>query len=268
MSDPILALRNLHIQFQANPPLRAVEGISLELERGQTLGVVGESGSGKSVTALSIMGLVPSPPGQVSGEVWFRAGAEAEPVNLLTLSREELRRYRGGKISMIFQEPMSSLNPVYSCGYQIVEAIQQHCADLPNVEARRQAINLMQEVKLLPDDREILEQCLAEWQKTHPNEPLANRLLVQQMNLQKQAMFDRYPHQLSGGQIQRVMTAMAICCNPVLLIADEPTTALDVTVQARILDLLRELRDRRGMSILFITHRSRHHRRNRRPRRG
>ncbi len=256
MSDPILTIRDLQIQFQtADLPLKAVDGISLELERGQTIGIVGESGSGKSVTALSVMGLIPHPPGQVTGgEIWFRESAEAQPVNLLGLPREQLRQYRGGKISMIFQEPMTSLNPVYSCGYQIVEAIQQHSPDLPMVEARRQAINLMQEVKLLPDDRELLEQCLAEWQQQQPNETLPNRLLVQQMNLQKQAMFERYPHQLSGGQIQRVMIAMAICCNPALLIADEPTTALDVTVQARTLDLLRELRDRRGMSILFITH--------------
>ena len=256
MNDPILTIRDLQIQFQtAAGPLRAVDGISFELGRGQTLGIVGESGSGKSVTALSVMGLIPNPPGQVTGgEIWFRDAADLEPVNLLTVSREQLRQYRGGKISMIFQEPMSSLNPVYSCGYQIVEAIQQHCPGLPMVEARRQAINLMQEVKLLPDDRQLLAQCLAAWQKANPHETLPNRLLVQQMNLQKQAMFDRYPHQLSGGQIQRVMIAMAICCNPTLLIADEPTTALDVTVQSCILDLLRELRDRRGMSILFITH--------------
>ena len=256
MNDPILTIRDLQIQFQtAEGPLRAVDGISFELGRGQTLGIVGESGSGKSVTALSVMGLIPNPPGQVTGgEIWFKDSAEMEPVNLLTVSREQLRQYRGGKISMIFQEPMSSLNPVYSCGYQIVEAIQQHCPGLPMVEARRQAINLMQEVKLLPDDRQLLAQCLAAWQKANPHETLPNRLLVQQMNLQKQAMFDRYPHQLSGGQIQRVMIAMAICCNPTLLIADEPTTALDVTVQSCILDLLRELRDRRGMSILFITH--------------
>jgi len=256
MNDPILTIRDLQVQFQTvEGPLRAVDGISFELGRGQTLGIVGESGSGKSVTALSVIGLIPHPPGQVSGgEIWFRDSAEMEPVNLLTLSREQLRPYRGGKISMIFQEPMSSLNPVYSCGYQIVEAIQQHCPDLPMVEARRQAINLMQEVKLLPADQDLLAQCLAEWQKANPHETLPNRLLVQQMNLQKQAMFDRYPHQLSGGQIQRVMIAMAICCNPTLLIADEPTTALDVTVQSCILDLLRELRDRRGMSILFITH--------------
>ena len=256
MNDPILTIRDLQIQFQtAEGSLRAVDGISFELGRGQTLGIVGESGSGKSVTALSVMGLIPNPPGQVTGgEIWFRDAADLEPVNLLTVSREQLRQYRGGKISMIFQEPMSSLNPVYSCGYQIVEAIQQHCPGLPTVEARRQAINLMQEVKLLPDDRQLLAQCLAAWQKANPHETLPNRLLVQQMNLQKQAMFDRYPHQLSGGQIQRVMIAMAICCNPTLLIADEPTTALDVTVQSCILDLLRELRDRRGMSILFITH--------------
>lgn len=256
MSDPILTLRGLQVQFQSNGyPVKAVDGISFEVKRGQTIGIVGESGSGKSVTALSVMGLVPNPPGKiVGGEIWFQESAEAAPVDLLTLPKEQLRQYRGGKISMIFQEPLSSLNPVYTCGYQIVEAIRQHCPDIPPPEARRQAIGLLQEVKLLPSDEELQQRCLDEWQTMQPGSTLSERELMQQVNQHKQAMLDRYPHELSGGQIQRVMIAMAICCNPSLLIADEPTTALDVTVQARILDLLRELRDRRGMSILFITH--------------
>lgn len=256
MSNPILDIRDLQVQFQANESLvKAVDGISLTLQRGQTIGIVGESGSGKSVTALTVMGLVACPPGRVAGgEIWFRETEADEPVNLLNLSKEQLRQYRGGKISMIFQEPMSSLNPVYTCGYQIVEALRQHYPDISVPEARRQAIGLLQEVKLLAKDEDLQQRCLEDWQKTNPGRELSDRELMQQVNQQKQAMFDRYPHQLSGGQIQRVMIAMAICCNPTLLIADEPTTALDVTVQARILDLLRELRDRRGMSILFITH--------------
>lgn len=255
MSDTILAVRDLQVQFQAQHFVNAVDGISFEIRRGQTIGIVGESGSGKSVTALSLMGLVPCPPGKITGgEIWFRESADAAPVNLLALSKEQLRQYRGGKISMIFQEPMSSLNPVYSCGYQLVEAIRQHCPTVTPTEARRQAMALLQEVKLLPSDEDLQQRCLEEWQKANPGEPLSERDLVQQVARHKQAMLDRYPHELSGGQIQRVMIAMAISCNPALLIADEPTTALDVTVQARILDLLRELRDRRGMSILFITH--------------
>jgi peptide/nickel transport system ATP-binding protein len=261
MSDSILTIRDLQVQFQTQTQtIQAVDGISFEVKRGQTIGIVGESGSGKSVTALAIMGLIPNPPGRVTGgEIWFQESASepVEPVNLLALSQEQLRQYRGGKVSMIFQEPMSSLNPVYTCGYQIVEALRQHYPDIPPAEARRQAVNLLQEVKLLPDDAELEARIQADWQKSGQKSglpDLSERELMQQVNQQKQAMLDRYPHELSGGQIQRVMIAMAICCNPVLLIADEPTTALDVTVQARILDLLRELRDRRGMSILFITH--------------
>ncbi|MCU0524552.1 MAG: ABC transporter ATP-binding protein [Elainella sp. Prado103] len=256
MSQPILQICDLEVQFHTNEvPIRAVDRISLEVKRGQTIGIVGESGSGKSVTALAVMGLVPSPPGQVvGGEIWFWQSENAEPVNLLALSQEQLRQYRGGQISMIFQEPMSSLNPVYTCGYQIIEAIQQHCPSLSIAEARRQAVSLLQEVKLLPGDSELQQRCLEEWQKANPEGELGDRELMQQVNRQKQAFLDRYPHELSGGQIQRIMIAIAICCNPAVLIADEPTTALDVTVQATILDLLRELRDRRGMSILFITH--------------
>lgn len=255
MSDTILDIRDLQVQFQTNGlPIKAVDGISFEIKRGQTIGIVGESGSGKSVTALSVMGLIPTPGGITAGQIWFQESAAEPPINLLELSKEQLRQYRGGKISMIFQEPLSSLNPVYTCGYQIIEAIRQHCPTISPTEARRQAMGLLQEVKLLPSDEQLQQRCLEEWQKNQPQAKLSDRELMQQVNQLKQAMLDRYPHQLSGGQIQRVMIAMAICCNPALLIADEPTTALDVTVQARILDLLRELRDRRGMSILFITH--------------
>ncbi|NJN57107.1 MAG: ABC transporter ATP-binding protein [Leptolyngbyaceae cyanobacterium SL_5_9] len=267
MSDTILDVRNLQVQFRAEDRLvRAVDGISFTVQRGQTLGIVGESGSGKSVTSLAVMGLIPCPPGRVAGgEIWFRGLEEdAEPVNLLALAPEQMQRYRGGAVSMIFQEPLSSLNPVFTCGFQLIEAIRQH-QDIPVPEARRRAVNLLQEVKLLPSDEELKQRCLEEWQKKvavpagagRPSVAAAEpseREILQEVNRQKHAILERYPHELSGGQIQRVMIAMAISCNPSLLIADEPTTALDVTVQATILDLLRELRDRRGMSMIFITH--------------
>ncbi|OLP19561.1 ABC transporter ATP-binding protein [Leptolyngbya sp. 'hensonii'] len=257
MTDTVLSVRNLQVQFRSDSNLvQAIDDISFQVERGQTLGIVGESGSGKSVTALSIMGLLP-PTGRVmGGEIWFHssAAAETEAINLLALPPHRRREYRGGEISMIFQEPMSSLNPVYTIGFQLTEAICLH-QQISEAEARRRAIALLQEVKLLPSD-EILEQrYLKEFTAQNPGqEPPTGGALQRQINAQKLAVLDRYPHQLSGGQIQRVMIAMAISCNPTLLIADEPTTALDVTVQATILDLLRELRDRRQMSILFITH--------------
>jgi peptide/nickel transport system ATP-binding protein len=262
MSDKILDVHNLQVQFQTNEQLiRAVDGISFQLNRGQTLGIVGESGSGKSVTALAVMGLVPSPPGKVTGgEISFRGlkgnGGVLEPIDLLKLPENQRQQYRGNQISMIFQEPMSSLNPVYTCGFQLIEALRQH-QTISKAEARRQAIALLQEVKLIPSNELLRHRCLEEWHQhttASPNTQPDERQLQHQINYQKLAFLDRYPHQLSGGQIQRVMIAIAISCNPAILIADEPTTALDVTVQATILDLLRELRDRRGMSIIFVTH--------------
>jgi peptide/nickel transport system ATP-binding protein len=250
MSDPILDVKHLSVNFEVEDRLiKAVNDISFQVQRGQTLGIVGESGSGKSVTSLAVMGLVPNPPGKiVDGEIWLSPRGEgARPVDLCTLSDSQMRSYRGGAVSMIFQEPMSSLNPVYTCGFQMVEAIREH-RNMPKEEACNLAINLLQEVKLLPSDDELR----AIIQETEPN--LTENELQTEIFQRKQAILNRYPHELSGGQIQRVMIAMAISCNPSLLIADEPTTALDVTVQATILDLLRELRDNRGMSLIFITH--------------
>jgi peptide/nickel transport system ATP-binding protein len=256
MNDTILDVRNLQVEFQTSECLiNAVDNISFQVQRGQTLGIVGESGSGKSVTSLAVMGLIPYPGRVTGGEIWFQSReAGTQPVDLLRLSKPQMQPYRGGQVAMIFQEPLSSLNPVYTCGFQIMEAIRQHEPTIAPAEARRRAINLLQEVKLLPSDAELQDHCLEQWRKNNPDGVLSDRDLAKQVGQHKHAILDRYPHELSGGQIQRIMIAMAICSNPSLLIADEPTTALDVTVQAKTLDLLRELRDRRGMSMMFITH--------------
>ncbi len=248
LSDTILDVSNLSVHFEVDDQhIKAVNDISFQVRRGQTLGIVGESGSGKSVTSLAVMGLVPEPPGRVvGGEIWFNPG-NGSKVDLCTLPERQRQGYRGGQISMIFQEPMSSLNPVYTVGFQMVEAIRQHQTIIPE-EARAQAVARLQEVKLLPTDANLRAEVLA----ISPG--IKEGDLRLEITRRQQAMLNRYPHELSGGQIQRVMIAMAISCNPALLIADEPTTALDVTVQATILDLLRELRDRRGMSLMFITH--------------
>ncbi len=233
----ILDVRDLQVEFFTDGKrVKAVDGISFELHRGQTLGIVGESGSGKSVTSLAVMGLVPTPGVVSKGEIYFQDESDAAPVDLLQLPPKRMQRYRGGQIAMIFQEPMSSLNPVYTIGFQLTEAIGLH-RRVSAKEAQKLAIASLQEVKLLDSDRSLEQQYGSQQQYQH-----------------KQAMLERYPHELSGGQLQRVMIAMAIACNPEVLIADEPTTALDVTVQATILDLLRELRDRRQMSMMFITH--------------
>jgi peptide/nickel transport system ATP-binding protein len=220
MNHPILDVRDLSIYFRSkDEQIKAVHDISFTLNPGETVAIVGESGSGKSVTSLAIIGLLPKS-AAIAGEIWFQPPDRQDPpINLLTLKLEERRRYRGGTISMIFQEPMTSLNPVLTCGEQVIEAILLH-QDVPREEAHKRVVELFREVKL-PDP---------------------------------EGMIGRYPHQLSGGQIQRVMIAMALSGNPAILIADEPTTALDVTIQATILDLIAELRDRRQMAILFITH--------------
>jgi peptide/nickel transport system ATP-binding protein len=249
MSHPLLDVRNLQVQFKTGDRIvNAIKGISLQVYKGQTLGIVGESGSGKSVTSLAAMGLIPSPPGRITGgEIWFQDTEDGPRFDLASLPRKDLRQFRGGQMAMIFQEPMTSLNPVFTIGFQLVEAIRQH-AEVNDAAARRQAIDLLQEVRVLAPDSVLQDQITAEAPGLQDND------LTQELNRRKQASLDRYPHQLSGGQLQRVMIAMALSGNPSLLIADEPTTALDVTVQAAVLDLLRELRDRRGMGMIFITH--------------
>lgn len=262
--DSVLDVRNLRIQF-AGVKQPAVDGISFTLQRGQTLGIVGESGSGKSVTSLAVMGLLPNAGKVTQGEVLFQPSdgdsTPQESIDLLTLSPAQFSSYRGQQMAMIFQEPMSSLNPVFTIGYQLIEAITQH-QSVSKAEARRQATYLLQEVKLIPSDDRLKEQYLTSLKSIDPlGEPMmpsstspSERELNDVINQQKLSWLERYPHQLSGGQLQRVTIAMAISCNPSLLIADEPTTALDVTVQATILELLQELRDRRNMAMIFITH--------------
>ncbi|VVM07646.1 Oligopeptide transport ATP-binding protein OppD [Methylacidimicrobium cyclopophantes] len=211
---PLLEVSNLSIDFVSEERIvHAVDGVSFSMQAGSTLAVVGESGSGKSVTALSLARLLPSPPAQIrSGKVFF------EGTDLLTLPERALRHYRGGKIAYVFQEPSTSLNPVFSVGFQLSEAMALHRPDLQ--DRRAAGIAALTEVGIRDPER-----C---WKS--------------------------YPHELSGGMQQRVMIAMALVCRPRLLVADEPTTALDVTIQAQILQLLREIRSRFGMSILLITH--------------
>ena len=211
----LLDVRNLSTHFFTRQGrLPAVDGISIKIEAGETLALVGESGCGKSVTAASIMRLVPEPPGRiVAGEIWF------EGRDLLKLPEDEMRALRGNRIGMIFQEPMTSLNPVFTIGDQITEVIRAH-RKVSRSTAHRRAVDLLNLVRLPDPDRQVRE----------------------------------YPHRLSGGMRQRVMIAMALACDPALLIADEPTTALDVTTQAQILELLDDLKQRLGMAMLLITH--------------
>ena len=248
MKETVLEVRNLQVDFTGDgSTVKAVDNISFAINRGETLGIVGESGSGKSVTALAVMGLLQSPGRVTGGEVLFRSQPDADAINLAELPPEQMQLYRGGDIAMVFQEPMSSLNPVYTIGFQLTEAIMRH-QNVSEAQAKGIAIALLQEVKLLPNDDIIRQNCIETY--GHTDELKLARLVKQQ----KAAILERYPHQLSGGQLQRVMIAMAISCNPVLLIADEPTTALDVTVQATIIDLLAELQRSRQMSMIFITH--------------
>jgi peptide/nickel transport system ATP-binding protein len=212
MTEPLLELKRLAVSFATDDgTVRAVDGIDLALQRGRTLGLVGESGCGKSVTSLAIMGLLPPENSAVSGEVHF------EGRDLLRIPVAELRDLRGARLAMIFQEPMTSLNPSYTIGNQIVEAIRRH-QGLNAAEARARAVEMLRLVHVPSPGKRI----------------------------------DDYPHKLSGGQRQRAMIAMALACGPQLLIADEPTTALDVTIQAQILDLMRALRRDTGNAIILI----------------
>jgi peptide/nickel transport system ATP-binding protein len=257
MKDTILSVRNLRVDFSENgkskdsKSAKAVDGISFDLQRGETLGIVGESGSGKSVTSLAVMGLLQFPGKVSNGEILFSPQPNSNPIDLVKLPPEEMQLHRGGDIAMIFQEPMSSLNPVFTIGYQLIEAILRH-QNITATEAKQKAIAGLQEVKLLPSDEQLQEQYLETGKQT--GDILPPQKLNELVKQHKDSILERYPHQLSGGQLQRVMIAMAISCNPLLLIADEPTTALDVTVQATIIDLLRDLQQQRNMAMIFITH--------------
>ncbi|MFM7407447.1 MAG: ABC transporter ATP-binding protein [Cuspidothrix sp.] len=248
MKETVLQVRNLQVEFISDTSkVKAIDDISFQLHRGETLGIVGESGSGKSVTALAIMGLLQYPGKVTDGEILFDR-INGQPLDLLALPPAEMQLYRGGDIAMIFQGPMTSLNPVYSIGFQLEEAIMRH-QNVNAIEAKRIAIAGLQEVKLLPNDEQIQEQYI-----NYDLSVADSFKLAQLVKEHKEAMLNRYPHQLSGGQLQRVMIAMAISCNPSVLIADEPTTALDVTVQATILELLSELQQSRNMAMIFISH--------------
>ena len=220
MGNTLLEFKNLVTEFHTEgTTVKAVNGVSFTLNKGETIGIVGESGSGKSVTALSSMRLIPSPPGIISGGEIIFYEDNGNATDLLKISEEEMRKFRGNDIAMIFQEPMTSLNPVFTCGDQVMEAIMLH-QKLDKKAAKILTIKLFEEVQLPTPER----------------------------------IFSTYPHQISGGQKQRVMIAMAMSCQPSVLIADEPTTALDVTVQKTILELMQKLQRERSMGILFITH--------------
>jgi peptide/nickel transport system ATP-binding protein len=220
MTYPVIQIKNLSVDFVTGPEIfSAVKNISFIVNKGETIAIVGESGSGKTVTSLSILQLLPSPQAQYkNGEILFSEG-DSKQVDLLGLNKKYLRKVRGNKISMIFQEPMTSLNPVQTCGSQVMEAIMLH-ERIKSKEAKEKTIQLFNQVKLSDAS----------------------------------GMLTRYPHQLSGGQKQRVMIAMAMSCNPSILIADEPTTALDVTVQKTILQLIKELQKKQQVGVIYITH--------------
>jgi oligopeptide/dipeptide ABC transporter ATP-binding protein len=215
MAERLLEVKGLKVQFATEDGIvHAVDGVDLTLDRGQVLGIVGESGSGKSVTAMTLLGLTRAPNTRFEGEVLYKGR------DLLKLSEAELRQVRGGEIAMIFQDPMTSLNPVYRVGAQIVEMIQAHEHSIGKRQARRRAIDLLKQVGIPNPEHRV----------------------------------DNYPHEFSGGMRQRAMIAMALSCNPDVLVADEPTTALDVTIQAQILELISQLKDDFDSAVIMITH--------------
>ncbi|MBE4617836.1 ABC transporter ATP-binding protein [Vibrio navarrensis] len=215
-SDVVLSVRNLETEFLTDSgPVQVLHGVSFDVKKGRTLGLVGESGCGKSVTSMSIMGLLPKPYGRIiGGEILYRGK------NLAALPAQEMYAMRGDRISIIFQDPMTALNPVHTVGKQLMEVLKLHRPELSRSERRSHALEMLKKVHIpMPEKR-----------------------------------LDEYPHNLSGGMRQRVMIAMALACKPEILICDEPTTALDVTVQASILDLINELQQETGMAVVFITH--------------
>jgi len=214
--DKILEVKDLVVEFKTDRGIvKAVNGVNFDVVKGKTIGIVGESGSGKSVTALAIMGLIPNPPGKIaSGQILFNQRS------LVNMEASEMRKIRGNKIAMIFQEPMTSLNPVFTIGNQIEEVIELHQPHLSSTERQAKAVDMLRLVGIPSPEKRVNE----------------------------------YPHQLSGGMRQRVMIAIALSCEPDVLIADEPTTALDVTIQAQILELMKKLQKELGMGIILITH--------------
>ncbi|EHK9049009.1 ABC transporter ATP-binding protein [Vibrio vulnificus] len=215
-SEVVLSVKNLETEFQTDDgAVQVLYGVSFDVKKGRTLGLVGESGCGKSVTSMSIMGLLPKPYGRViGGEILYRGK------DLVTLPADEMYAMRGDRISIIFQDPMTALNPVHTVGKQLMEVLKLHRPDLDRKARREQALEMLKKVRIpMPEKR-----------------------------------LDEYPHNLSGGMRQRVMIAMALACKPEILICDEPTTALDVTVQASILELINELQEETGMAVIFITH--------------
>ncbi|MGL0818877.1 ABC transporter ATP-binding protein [Vibrio vulnificus] len=215
-SEVVLSVKNLETEFQTDDgAVQVLHGVSFDVKKGRTLGLVGESGCGKSVTSMSIMGLLPKPYGRViGGEILYRGK------DLVTLPADEMYAMRGDRISIIFQDPMTALNPVHTVGKQLMEVLKLHRPDLDRKARREQTLEMLKKVRIpMPEKR-----------------------------------LDEYPHNLSGGMRQRVMIAMALACKPEILICDEPTTALDVTVQASILELINELQEETGMAVIFITH--------------